>query len=216
MSFTPFIRLLSIGLLCSSLLGLSACESNKNERTIAQSPTQAYYPPLRYANFPTFRFDVAKIEIIQEYQSPFLAPNVEHFFPIPPAEAIKTWVKDRMVAEGQTGVLQIIIRDASVHEVPLPAMAGIQGMITTQQSERYDGSIEMIMFMYRGDRSIPDAELRIKSKRSRTIAEGAEREIREDLFYRMTVDLMSDINREARNNIPVYFANFIVRPPQFY
>ncbi|HYC04018.1 MAG TPA: hypothetical protein VED40_12015 [Azospirillaceae bacterium] len=87
--------------------------------------------------------DVAEIEVSNDYAPPMKEPNVEHMVPVTPAESVRLWVQDRLKAGGSSGRARVVIRRASVVEVPLERTGGIKGWFTKDQSERYEGRLEV-------------------------------------------------------------------------
>ena len=87
--------------------------------------------------------DVAEIEVSNDYVPPMKEPNVEHLVPVTPAESVRLWVQDRLKAGGSSGRARVVIRRASVVEVPLQRTGGIKGWFTKDQSERYEGRLEV-------------------------------------------------------------------------
>ena len=90
-------------------LSLTACEK---PRLVVS------YPQFRFNHLPTIKLDVAKVEILEKYQSPLQAPNVEHKLPLAPAMAMRNWAEDRLRAAGTSGVAPV-----SYTHLPLPTKA---------------------------------------------------------------------------------------------
>ena len=97
-------------------LSLTACE---------KPLPKVSYPQLRFNHLPAIKLDVAKIEILEKYQSPLQAPSVEHKLPLAPATAMRNWAEDRLHAAGTSGVGRFIIIDASVKAEALAKKKGL-------------------------------------------------------------------------------------------
>src|SRR5437667_7686288 len=111
-------------LICFSLF-LAACSSTPH---LPEPVGLAYL-----ANKP-IRLNVARVEVVKQYQSSSKPPHVENDFPVPPVAMIQQWVQDRLLPVGKTGYAVVTIEDASVIETPLKATKGLKGMVTVDQS----------------------------------------------------------------------------------
>lgn len=110
-----------------ALLAMTGCES---------PPSRTPFPDITFAHLPDIRLDVATIEFVDAYRSPGTDPNVEHLYPVTPAQAARRWAEDRLVAVGIDGVARFIVLDASAIEqrnVPPPA-----GSSSADPRDRYD------------------------------------------------------------------------------
>ena len=177
---------------------LTACET-----TAPQPPT----PELSYGDLPPIRLDVAKIEIVDDYLPPLKRPNVEHEFPISPSEAVQRWARDRLVAGGRERIARFVIRNAAVTEAALKKKTGLKGLITTDQSERYDGRIAVTLEI-RSDRGFRDAFAEATSEHSRTIPEDASLNDREKVFFEITERLVRDLNAEIERQIAAHLGAY--------
>jgi hypothetical protein len=118
---------LSTLLLSATAVALSACNA---------PPSRGPFPELTYTHLADINLDVATIEIVEAYQSPGTEPNVEHLFPVTPAQSARRWAEDRLVAVGIDGFARFIILDASAIEsrnVAPPAGSSLEGA-----QDRYD------------------------------------------------------------------------------
>ncbi len=174
---------------------LAACQS---------VPLTKKYPAITWTDLEPYRLDVARIEIVKEYQPPMTEPNVDHLMPIPPIRAMEEWAAERLVADGEAGVARVVIRDASTIDERLPT----KDMFTKEQSDRFRMSLEMLIEIYNG-RGFKTGYVIAKATRSRTLPEGSSLAEREDLWYEMTKAAMGDLNRELDRNIQKYFAPFL-------
>ena len=181
------------------LVILAACEA---------APLPPPIPELTYSHLSPIEVAAARIDIVEEYAPPLQAPNVEHKFPTPPAQAVRQWAKDRFRAVGDEGVLRITILDASVIETKLEKTGGLRGAFTADQSERYDARLEVIVEV-RSDRGFREAFASAVVERSRTVAEDVSLHERETVFYEMTKALMEDLNAELEKNIKQFLARYL-------
>lgn len=170
-------------------------------------------PPLSFADYSPIHLEVASIDVVEEYRSPLQRPNVEHLFPTSPAEAVHIWVRDRLRAVGGGRTLQVIVKDASVTEEPLPRTPGLKGTFTNDQSERYAARLEVEMRIYGEQGAMSEASINVVATRTDTAAEDFSLSAREALFERMVRDLMSILNAEIEKNLQQYFSNYIRYAP---
>ena len=91
----------------------------------------------------TIDLDVAVIDVVDQYRPPMAKPNVEHLAPNSPGQAVRRWAAERLRAVGNAGSAQIMILDASILEQQLARENGVTAIFTTQQSQRYDGRIDV-------------------------------------------------------------------------
>lgn len=187
-----------IAAVAAALLSLGACQM--------ASPPQPNFPDLTFAHLPKLRLDVAQIEVIDEYVSPAKPPNVEHLFPTRPAAVAERWGRDRLEAVGAAGRARVLVKRASVVEVPLEQSKGIRGLLTTDQSERYDAVIEIVVQVEgpKGRGSVASS-----ATRSRSVPENVSLNDRERMWFEMTEEMMSDLNTALEARIREAFANYL-------
>ncbi len=195
-----FSRLVSNALVVLAIAGaVSAC---------TVPPPEPVYPQLTYGHLGAIRLDVAAVEIVEVYVPPLTPPNVEHEFPIPPAAAARRWFEDRLEAVGAAGLALAVVREASVVEVPLKKTTGITGLVTKDQSERYDAKLVMEIEIRSavGDRA---AFVRAVATRSRSVPEDITLNDREKVFFELTEALMNDINAQLLNQINQHLVKYL-------
>lgn len=182
------------------VLALGACSADPPERPI--------YPDLTYRHLPPIKLAVARVEVEDAYTPPLRAPNVEHEFPVSPAAAARRWSDDRIRAVGKEGSVKVTLREASVIEVALKKTEGLTGAVTTDQSERYDGTIvmEIEVLSENGDR---EAFVTATARRSRTVPEDITLNEREKVFFEMTEAMMNDLNAELERQIQQHLGRYL-------
>lgn len=174
------------------------------------TPPERYeFPELTYTHLPPIRLDVAVIDVIDSYHPPMAAPNVEHLFPTPPARAMERWARDRLVAAGTNGGALFTIIRADVIEVPLERTTGIKGVFTTDQSYRYDATLQIKMDA-ENTSGLRRATITAEARRSRSVEEDMTLNQRERLWFDMTELLMRDIGAEIEKQLQTYMAPFLV------
>ncbi len=174
---------------------LSACA---NKAPIEQ------LPDITFSHLNAFKINTAKIVVENQFYPPIKAPHIEHTLRIPPDKAMERWLKDRFKPLGSSGILSLVIEDATVTEEPLAIDKSLKGRLTKQQSVIY--------------KMIARARLQIKDKNGKTMATAlasVERSLtaREDislndkdrLLLEMVGELMNDFNNSIEPNIHSHF-----------
>ena len=184
-------RTLKLSALVLLLIGLTSCA------VPAPTPT---YPEITFSHLPTIRLNVAEVDIIENYVPPHRAPNVDHLFPITPMAALRQWVVDRIEAAGQTRRGRVIIEDARVVAVALPVRKGLQGLFYKEQEVRYDAAMEARVEV-RSDRGYRDSFATARVVRSKTVPEEMTLAEKDELFFKLTEDLIKDLNSVLEANI---------------
>lgn len=166
------------------------------------------FPDLRYTHLPPIRLDAVRVDVVQQYQSPGKAPHVEHEFPVRPAEVAERWARDRLQAAGVNNIVRATIVDGAVVEVPLQRSTGVRGAFTTDQSERYDGALELRIEMIGPDgRQL--AMVSSRATRSRSVPENITLAERERVWFRLTESMMNDLNLALEQQIREHFARWL-------
>ncbi len=182
----------TVPFLCLGLgAGLSACQT---------PPPMPSFAPIRFNHLPAFRLNVALIDAISEFRPPQDRQFVQEDFPIPPGVAAMQWVQDRLSHAGSAGSATAILTEASVREVPLPVKKGLEGVFTTDQSERYEAILSMRLEVTRPDNSL-GAVVTATAKRSRTVAEDVSLNERHVIWHTLTQQLMQDFNTEMERQM---------------
>ncbi len=171
-------------------------------------PPNSGFAAITFEHLPDIRLDVGEVLIEESYQGPGRAPHVEHLFPVPPATAALRWAGDRLVAAGSVRRARYVVREASVIEVPLETKGGIEGAFTVEQSERYEGRIKVELQILDGQQI--EATAQAESWRSTTVPENVSLRGREEIWYRMTEQLMADLNSELEKVIETTYAPYRV------
>src|SRR3954452_1330998 len=175
----------------AATLALGACTS---------APPRPQARQISFANQAPISFDVARIEVVQQYQPPQVAPNVDHLAPVPPSDAIRRWANDRLRAMGGSGTLRVVIKDASITEPRLPPTTGVRGAFTTDQSERYDGHLAVDLVV-----DVPARRFQgytgATVARTISVPENISLQGREDAWFAMVERMMTELNGRLEEGI---------------
>lgn len=189
------VRALSL-LLMTALLG--ACSSPPPERV----------PPLTFRKFQPFHMAVSSIEFVEEYKSPMRAPYVEHLMPISPMDAMRSWIRDRMIVAGGDKTMQVIVKEASVQETDLSRPLSMSTVFAGGEDAYYEAKLVVVMRIY-GLEPMAEAEVEISATRNLTLAENASLSSRNEAFRKMINDLMATANAQLEKNIYQYMSPYI-------
>jgi hypothetical protein len=175
----------------AATLALGACTS---------TPPRPQARQISFANLAPISFDVAKIEVVQQYQPPQVAPNVDHLTPVPPSDAIRRWANERVRAMGTSGTMRVIIKDASITETHLAGTTGVRGAFTTDQSERYDGRLSVDLVV-----EVPSRRFQgytgATVARTISVPENVSLQGREDAWHSLVERMMADLNAKLEEGI---------------
>lgn len=191
-----------MGLLAALLaLGLVAACSTTVSRPAIETQDFSSQPPLALS--------VARVEVVEQYQSPLKEPNVEHSFPTTPAAAFKRWLAERVKAEGQNDTLRVTIEDASAVRVPLPRTEGLEGLFTTDQVERIDATMSVLLEVVNNG-GVAEAYVTAKAQRSRTLPEGLTLNERDKIYQEITEALVNDLNATIEQNMRQFLSKYLM------
>jgi hypothetical protein len=166
------------------------------------------FSQISLAHLQPISLNVARIEVENRYVSPATRPNVEHEFPVSPAAVASNWGRDRLRAVGQSGVARVVVRRASVVEVPLKRTTGVTGAFTRDQSERYDAIIDMMVELRDADGNVR-VTAESTAKGSRSVSENVSLIEREKIWFEMTETMMSDLNTALENQVRIHMKEWI-------
>jgi hypothetical protein len=194
--FLPIVKLFSFALI---IFSLASCQ--------ATAPTLVF-PELTFQHMKPLSLNVAKLETMSSYKPPMSAPNVDHLFHTSPAGALGRWAEDRLRAVGKNGFARFTIIEASVTETQLDMKKGIIGAFTKDQSERYDAVLEAKLEIF-DDSGLSIGFARAKATRSVTVREDSSVNQREQAWFRLTEELVIDIDAELEKNISMYLSRWL-------
>ena len=114
---------------------------------------------------------------------------------------------DRLKPQGPSGNIVFTILRADAIATPLPRTPGIKGAFTTDQSDRYDLTMEAMIQI-----NIPGKTGRIQTRAfaSQTVAENATLNEREAVWFQITEKAMKAINAEFEKQINASWRPFLL------
>tara|TARA_R110000787_G_scaffold32297_1_gene85297 strand:+ start:153 stop:746 length:594 start_codon:yes stop_codon:yes gene_type:complete len=166
------------------------------------------FPQISFAHLPQIPLDVARIEVENQYVSPAAEPNVEHRFPVSPAQSALNWGRDRLKPAGASGVARVVVERASVVEVPLAPTPGIRGVFTKDQSERYEGVVTVSVQLF-DENGASRAVVRSTAQRSQTVPENISLNERDKIWFQMTEAMMATLNKTLEEQVRAHLAPWV-------
>lgn len=166
-------------------LSLAACQSAPPPRPAPR--------PIDFSAFAPIVLNAGAIDVVDAFRA-MGGTHVEQRSAVPPAEAVRRWVAQRLQAAGGPGRVRVTIRDASIVEIQLPKTGGVTGYFTNDQAQRYDGRIEVeVTGDLPGETSFHGVT-KVTVTRSQTVPENISLADRENTFLEITNAMMDELN----------------------
>ena len=169
-------------------------------------------PDITFADSPEIGLDVARIEIEQRFRPAFSDPYVDHLFPKEPASVIRRWAEDRLAARGPSGTATLIIVNAAVTEETLARDPGFRGLVTIEQSERYEAEFAVRLEIEIDEPAARSTgETNALARRSITTPENVSLAEREQIWFELTENTIRDLDAKFEEEVTVGLPQFLVR-----
>jgi hypothetical protein len=181
-------------------LFLAACDT---------PPRANRFPQITFAQHQPIRLAVREIAVEEAYESPGSDPYIEHQLPIAPAGLAARWGRERLEPAGPQNILNYVVREASVKEVRLERSGGVKGLLTLEQSERYEALIAVELQIV-GETGGELARARAQSMRSITVPENATLHEREKVWFTLIEDILRDLDAQLERTIRESLHTFVV------
>ncbi len=163
---------------------------------------------LAYLVHKPLRLNVARIDVIKQYQSSSKPPHIENDLPIPPVAMIQQWTQDRLLPVGKTGYAVVTIEEASVVEKPLKGTTGLRGYFTVDQSEQYDAKLSVKIEVF-DDFGKSKGFAYARAQGSRTVSEDFTLGQRRQVWIRMMEKIMNNLNEELDRNVKAHLSHHL-------
>lgn len=176
---------------------------------LATALPQTAFPVVRFNAEPPFRLAVGRIDIIDRDPSQGEPLRVDTAIPLPPAHALATWARDRLVAIGGPDRLVFTIVRARATDTPLRVESGSLSAVETDQlSDRYDliAAVRLDIIDPAG-RIVATAQA--NATRYQTVLQSTLPEERDGIWYEMTRRLMAQLAPELDRQIAANFAAYL-------
>jgi hypothetical protein len=120
---------------------------------------------------------------------------------VPPAQALVSWAKQRIVLDNQNNrKVKFIVTNASVKETKLPKESGVIAGMTNKQNVKYDLAMTTMIEVSSKD-NIDRAEMEINIERSVTADSSISIVEKEKLFQSLMVDAIEGFDKKVSENI---------------
>lgn len=192
------MRPLVVAAAATVALTLAACATEKPPPKVE---------PLSFGNLPEIRLDVAELQIIPAYAATKRRPQVEHLFHTLPQDALQNWARAKVMAAGRTNRAMVVVRQASVIEVPLKTKKGVRGALTKEPSERYEAVVEVELEI-RDDTGRRIGWMTTRVSRERSVQEGITEPERMVFWQKLTGELVTDLARAFDQRVTEHLAKF--------
>ena len=149
--------------------------------------------------------------VIEEYVPPLKDPNVEHYFPIPPTQFVRNWVRDRIRVMGGLHKLRLRIIDASVVRQPLEVTKGWRAIFVNDQSDKYTAKFTIRLEIQDNQSSNVVSWIEAKSTYSKTVPESASINERDQAYLELTEAAMAALDLELEQQIMSHFSPYLIQ-----
>ena len=167
-------------------------------------------PQLAFTGSP-YILNVETLNIIDDFQSSKTPPHVELLSDISPADGIKQWAAAKLLARGSSGYAELVVRDAHIIKKDIPKeKSGLEGYFTNEQTEQYNGLVEVEIKIYDGKKILPVASIHVSAQNARTLAENATIEDHKKLYHEMSVELVKLLVKQLDQNIQEHLNNYLM------
>lgn len=172
-----------------------------------QPPPTADFAELTFRHLPAWSLAVERVDVVDRV--PDAGPGrVEQRFPVAPARVVAAWPRDRLVATGGFEAAVFEILDATATESALPRTTGLAGLVTTDQSERYDLRLAArLSIIDRAGQVL--ARIEAEARRSSTVPENATLHEREAVWFGLTEAAARDLDTELARQLPRHLAPWL-------
>lgn len=164
---------------------------------------------LAYLSNKPIRLNVARVEVVKQYQSSSRPPHVENELPVPPTAMIQQWAQDRLLPVGKGGSHAVVtIEEASVVEKSLKGPGGLKKVFTSNPSEEYEAkmSVKLEIFDEFGNAK---GFAYARAQGSRTVADNLTLGQRRQIWINMMEKIMNNLDGELDRNVRSYLTAYI-------
>ena len=185
----------------ASLL-LASCKS---------SVSRTVWPDITFAHVQPIPMNVYDVQVIEAAGQPAVQPpahNIRSALPVSPVETMRRWADQRIAPMGGYGTALLTITESRFVEVPLDTKTGVQGMFTTDQSERYEGLLAVRLEIVNDPNASGFVEARASG--TRTVPEDYSINQREQALYDMMADIVRNLDQRLDQQIRSDLARWVV------
>jgi hypothetical protein len=194
-------RIINTMLAAVAVMSVAACASS--------APPMESLPPMSFADGQPFVLNVARIEIVSQFQTPSTAPHIELQVPVSPENAIRRWVQDRLQPRGTTGTLRVVIKNASATETALPQSDSGANVFGNQPQTKVDVAVDVSLEIL-DDRQMVTAEVSAQAARAETLITDLKLNARDRILYNMVREVVRAMGDQLTPRIGTTFHNQLI------
>ncbi len=178
-----------------------------------QTTPDVYFPAPDYSAQAPIRLQAGSIEVVDNSQSATTKPGIlgdriETRFPNPPADLIRKWANQRLIAVGGPNRVVVTIDDASAIQKTLPKKTGIEGAFTKEQAWNVDTNARVRVQLFTPEKNFAAAEASAQASASKSIREDASPYERDKAYNELTQTLLASLTTELDRQVNGYFGKF--------
>lgn len=166
----------------------------------ASAPQEPSFADITFAHLPPIVLNVANIDIRTDYRPSEEKPYIDRELPVDLTETVAGWARDRLKAGGTSGTATFIVEESSMKEVDLKKTEGITGLFTTDQAQKYEGVIKVLVHA-ENPATGQEGRTEVNASRTQTVAEDATLNDRARTWYGMEDALVKDMNKRLEEGI---------------
>lgn len=171
----------------AGVVALAACSSDEPVMTSLSQPA---------VSGSAYQVRAAQLEVLDGYEAPGHAPNIDHTLAVVPENALVAWAKRRFKPNGSAGIMRVIILDASVTRRDLLGPDAGSSWFRDRASEEFNGRAEVRLEYVHPDGRTKDWATAIATAR-RTVNESADAQERQAEIDSLVRELLRSLDREA-------------------
>lgn len=192
------------------LVGWSALAVGLLGACTPSPPKNRPSPVLTFVGRRPVTLRAERLEIREDWRSPMTPQNVEHLMPLSPMQAVRRWSDERLRVSGDRGAFaRLAILDASVTEKRLPVQSGFSGAFKSEQSERFDATLEVVLEIIDTSTGVTAAQASARVTRFTTLAEDASINDRDATWISLVENLMLEFDGHMSDAINAYLSAYI-------
>ncbi|MBT5434103.1 MAG: hypothetical protein P8Q36_11015 [Alphaproteobacteria bacterium] len=177
----------------------------------ATSVKRTTWPDITFQHRNPIALSVADVVFDIDMSTDAVTPperDIRYAMPVSPEETLLRWSRERLQSLGGSGIARVTMVENRFVEVPLDTTAGVEGVFTFDQSERYEGVLGMRVDVEGDPAGAGFAQARASA--SRTVQEDFTLNQREETLYDMLHSVVNALDQrleeEIRNNLARWVA----------
>ncbi len=129
----------------TTAIGVSLAAIALSSCSVVDNEPPPVPPAFEFGAAAPFVIAAQSIEIVEEFRPTLLPPNVEHEYATPPAAVAMAWGQRRLSANGGSGTMRYIIRDASLVQRDLETASGWRARMIDEADIELSARLEVVI-----------------------------------------------------------------------